>query len=173
MYLWLLSAGLTVVFGVLGLLNFGHGVFFMIGACLAYTFYGILELNLAVSIALSLACTAIIGVVVERFLLRPIHHLDHAFQLLLTFGLVLIFDDLAKAIWGGVFMIPPMPRIFQGAVWILGTPFPIYNVFVIGAGVAVFVLLWLLFEKTWWGRIVRATAADRDMAAALGVDVKR
>jgi len=173
MYLWLLSAGLTIVFGVLGVLNFAHGAFFMIGAYLAYTFYGILELNLAVSIALSLACTAIIGVVVERFLLRPIHHLDHAFQLLLTFGLVLIFDDLAKAIWGGVFMIPPMPRIFQGAVWILGTPFPIYNVFVIGAGVAVFVLLWLLFEKTWWGRIVRATAADRDMAAALGVDVKR
>ncbi|HEY8417389.1 MAG TPA: branched-chain amino acid ABC transporter permease [Limnochordales bacterium] len=173
MYLWLLSAGLTIVFGVLGVLNFAHGAFFMIGAYLAYTFYGILGWNLALSIALSLLCTAVIGVVVERFLVKPIMHLDHAFQLLLTFGLVLIFDDLAKAIWGGVFMIPPMPRIFQGAVWILGTPFPIYNVFVICAGVAVFVLLWLLFEKTWWGRIVRATAADPQMAAALGVDVKR
>ena len=173
MYLWLLSAGLTIVFGVLGVLNFAHGAFFMIGAYLAYTFYGILGWNLALSIALSLLCTAVIGVVVERFLVKPIMHLDHAFQLLLTFGLVLIFDDLAKAIWGGVFMIPPMPRIFQGAVWILGTPFPIYNVFVIGAGVTVFVLLWLLFEKTWWGRIVRATAADPQMAAALGVDVKR
>ena len=173
MYLWLLSAGLTIVFGVLGVLNFAHGAFFMIGAYLAYTFYGILGWNLALAIAVSLICTALIGVVVERFLVKPIMHLDHAFQLLLTFGLVLIFDDLAKAIWGGVFMIPPMPRIFQGAVWILGTPFPIYNVFVIGAGVTVFVLLWLLFEKTWWGRIVRATAADPQMAAALGVDVRR
>lgn len=173
MYLWLLSAGLTIVFGVMGVLNFAHGAFFMIGAYLAYTFYGMYGLSFPVAIVLSLVGTGLIGLVVERFFLRPVYGLDHSFQLLLTFGLVLIFDDLVKAAWGGVFMIPPMPRFFEGAVWVLGMPFPVYNLFVIAAGLAVWAGLWLLFEKTWWGKLVRATAADREMAAAMGLDVRR
>jgi branched-subunit amino acid ABC-type transport system permease component len=171
MYLWLLAAGLTIVFGVLGVLNFAHGSLFMLGAYFAYTFYGILGLNFWLAIALSLLSVAVIGYLMERLFLRHIYDLDHAYQLLLTFGFILIFDDAAKMIWGGVAKIPPMPSFFEGTLPIFGRPFPIYNLFIIGAGLLVAIVLWLLFEKTWWGRIVRASASDREMASALGVNI--
>jgi branched-subunit amino acid ABC-type transport system permease component len=107
----------------------------------------------------------------ERFFLRHIYNLDHAFQLLLTFGFILIFDDAVKMIWGGVAKIPAMPSFFEGTVSVVGRPFPIYNLFIIVAGLLVAVILWLLFEKTWWGKTVRASASDREMASAIGVNI--
>jgi branched-subunit amino acid ABC-type transport system permease component len=173
MYLWLISAGLTIIFGVLRIVNFAHGSLFMVGAYLAYTFYGQLGLPFALAILLSLAGTGFLGFVIERVFLRRLYKVDEAYQLLLTFGFILILDDAVKIIWGGVFKIPPMPDFLDGAWMVVGRPFPVYNVFVIGMGVAVAVLLWLTFEKTWWGRIVRATAADREMASAIGINVPR
>ena len=109
----------------------------------------------------------------ERGFLKRIYGVDEAYQLLLTFGFILILDDAVKMIWGGVFKIPPMPEFLDGAWMIVGRPFPIYNVFVIAVGVLVAIVLWFVFEKTWWGRIVRATAADREMASAIGIRVPR
>ena len=171
MYLWLISAGLTIIFGVLGVINFAHGSLFMLGAYFAFTFYGLLGWNFFVAIALSLLATAVVGFVMERFFLRYLYGVDEAYQLLLTFGFVLILDDAAKMIWGGVFRIPPIPGFLEGAWLVLGRPFPVYNLFIIAAGVAVAVILWLTFERTWWGKIVRATASDREMADAIGVNV--
>ncbi len=173
MYLWLLAAGLTIVFGVLGVLNFAHGSLFMLGAYFAFTFYGLWGLNFWLAIALSLISVAIVGWVMERFFLRHIYHLDHAYQLLLTFGFILIFDDAVKMIWGGVAKIPAMPGFFEGTITFVGRPFPIYNLFIIGAGVFVGVAVWLLFEKTWWGKMVRASASDREMASAMGINIPR
>ncbi|MDR5683222.1 MAG: branched-chain amino acid ABC transporter permease [Armatimonadota bacterium] len=173
MYLWLISAGLTIVFGVLGVLNFAHGSLFMLGAYLAYTFYGPAELPFAVSVLAAVAVVAVVGLVMEHFFLRHLYAVDVAYQLLLTFGFVLVFDDLVKILWGGVFRIPPIPRFLDGAWTVFGRPFPIYNAFVIAVGLTVGAALWLLFERTWWGRTVRATASDRDMAGALGVRVPR
>ncbi len=172
MYLWLISAGLTIIFGVLRIVNFAHGSLFMVGAYLAYTFYGQLGLPFGVAIVLSLIGTGLLGLVMERVLAR-IYAIDEAYQLLLTFGFILILDDAVKIIWGGVFRIPPIPDFLDGALPVLGKSFPVYNAFVIAVGLAVAVLLWAVFEKTWWGRIVRATALDREMANAIGVNVPR
>ena len=171
MYLWLIAAGLTIVFGVLGILNFAHGSLFMLGAYFAFTFYGLLGINFWLSMLLSLLGAALVGLIMERFFLRYIYHLDVAYQLLLTFGFILIFDDAVKMIWGGVFMIPPMPDFFTGAILIFGRPFPIYNLFIISTGIGVAIGLWLILEKTWWGRIIRASASDREMASAIGVRI--
>jgi branched-subunit amino acid ABC-type transport system permease component len=91
--------------------------------------------------------------------------------LILTFGFILIFDDLVKMIWGGVAMIPPMPSFLEGNLSILGRPYPFYNLFIIIAGLAVAFLLWITLEKTWWGRMIRASASDREMAGAIGVNI--
>lgn len=171
MYLWLLAAGLTLVFGVLGILNFAHGSLFMLGAYAAFTFYGKLGLNFWLSIGLSLVSVGIIGAILERFFLRRIYHIDLPYQLILTFGFILIFDDLVKMIWGGVAMIPPLPHFFEGHFLIVGRAFPYYNLFIIFAGAAVALLLWLTLEKTWWGRMIRASASDREMANAIGINI--
>ncbi len=171
MYLWLLAAGLTIVFGVLGVLNFAHGSLFMLGAYFAFTFYGLWGVNFWLAIALSLLAVGIVGYLMERFFLRHIYHLDHAYQLLLTFGFILIFDDAVKMVWGGVAKIPAMPSFFERTLSVFRRPFPIYNLFIIVAGLLVAVILWLLFEKTWWGKTVRASASDREMASAIGVNI--
>ena len=171
MYLWLLAAGLTLVFGVLGVLNFAHGSLFMMGAYATFTFYGKLGLNFWLSILLSLVSVGIIGAILERFFLRRIYHLDLPYQLILTFGFILIFDDLVKMVWGGVAMIPPLPHFFEGHFLIVGRAFPYYNLFIIFAGAAVALLLWLTMEKTWWGRMIRASASDREMANAIGINI--
>ncbi len=171
MYLWLLASGLTIVFGVLGVLNFAHGSLFMLGAYFAFTFYGLWGINFWLAIALSLLAVGIVGYLMERFFLRHIYDLDHAYQLLLTFGFILIFDDAVKMVWGGVAKIPAMPSFFEGTLSAFGRPFPVYNLFIIVAGLLVAVILWLLFEKTWWGRTVRASASDREMASAIGVNI--
>ncbi|MDI6754841.1 MAG: branched-chain amino acid ABC transporter permease [Thermodesulfobacteriota bacterium] len=171
MYLWLLASGLTIVFGVLGVLNFAHGSLFMLGAYFAFTFYGLWGINFWLAIALSLLAVGVVGYLMERLFLRHIYHLDHAYQLLLTFGFILIFDDAVKIVWGGVAKIPAMPSFFEGTFSVFGRLFPFYNVFIIGSGLLVAVVLWLLFEKTWWGRMVRASASDREMASAIGVNI--
>ena len=171
MYLWLLASGLTIVFGVLGVLNFAHGSLFMLGAYFAFTFYGLWGINFWLAIALSLLAVGIVGYLMERFFLRHIYDLDHAYQLLLTFGFILIFDDAVKMVWGGVAKIPAMPSFFEGTLSAFGRPFPVYNLFIIVAGLLVAVILWLLFENTWWGRTVRASASDREMASAIGVNI--
>ena len=173
MYLWLISAGLTIIFGVLRIVNFAHGSLFMVGAYLAYTFYGQMGLPFGVAILLSLVGTGLLGFAMERGFLSRIYGVDEAYQLLLTFGFILILDDAVKIIWGGVFRIPPIPAFLDGAWPMFGRAFPVYNAFVIAVGLIVAVILWALFEKTWWGRIVRATASDREMASAIGVNVPR
>lgn len=171
MYLWLLAAGLTIVFGVLGVLNFAHGSLFMLGAYFAFTYYGLWGVNFWLAIALSLVSVAVVGYLLERFFLRHIYDQDHAYQLLLTFGFILIFDDAVKMVWGGVAKIPSMPGFFEGTMPVFGRPYPFYNLFIIVAGLLVAVVLWLIFEKTWWGKMVRASASDREMASAIGVNI--
>ena len=170
MFLWLVAAGLTIAFGVLGVLNFAHGSLYMLGAYLAFTFYATLGWNFWLSLILATALMSLVGLVMERFFFRRMYDVDIAYQLILTFGFILIFSDLARLIWGDVFLLPPVPEVFDRSVKVMGRPFPMYNLFVIGAGIAVGVLVWLLLDKTWWGRMVRAAASDREMASALGVN---
>lgn len=171
MYLWLVAAGLTIAFGVLKILNFAHGSLYMIGAYAGFWIYGELGLGFWTSLLLATATVGVVGFIMERFLFRPIYHLDITYGLILTFGLILIFSDSVRIIFGDVFLIPPVPQSLVGSVPVLGRTFSYYNIFVIVAGVGVALLLWLLLDRTWWGRAVRATASDREMAGVLGLNV--
>ncbi|MEK6709590.1 MAG: branched-chain amino acid ABC transporter permease [Nitrospinota bacterium] len=173
MYLWLVAAGLTLIFGVLGVLNFAHGSLYMLGAYLSYSAVARLGVNFWVGLAVGPLVAALVGGFMERFFIRRVYRIDVAYQLLLTFAFILIFADLVKWIWGPIFQSAPVPAILDGAVRIVGRPFPIYNLFVIALGPLVALGLWLMLEKSWWGRTIRAAAAHREMAAAIGVNVPR
>jgi branched-chain amino acid transport system permease protein len=173
--LFLVASGLTIIFGVTRVVNFAHGSLYMLGAYIALTIVehlprdpwlywsGILVAALAVGV---------IGVAIEMLLLRRIYHAPELFQLLATFGVVLIVEDVAQAIWGPEDRLGPRAPGLRGAVEILGQRFPQYELLLIAIGPIVLLLLWLLFTRTRWGTLVRAATQDREMVAALGVDQK-
>jgi len=171
MFIWLVASGLTLVFGVLRVLNFAHGSFYMLGAYVCYTVLKIMGGNFWLGLLLGPLVIGAVGYAMERFLLRYVYHLELAYQLLLTFAMVLIFDDAVKMIWGaGSTSSPAVPGL-AGSVSILGRQFAVYNLFIIAVGPLVALGLYALLEKTWWGRIIRAASSDREMAAAIGVRV--
>ncbi len=171
MSLWLVSAGLTLIFGVLRVLNFAHGALYMLGAYLALTVVTSFHQDFWTALVVAALGVAVVGVAVERLFLRPVYRLPVAYQLLLTFAFVLIFDDLVKIVWGAIYQVPPMPAGLGGTVIVLGRAFPVYHLFIMVAGGAVAVGLWALFDLSLWGKLVRAAACDPEMAAAVGINV--
>ena len=171
MFIWLVASGLTLIFGVLGVLNFAHGSFYMLGAYFCFTVLRHLGANFWLGLILGPLFVCAVGYVVERFFLRRVYPLALPYQLLLTFAFVLIFDNLVKIAWGAGSLSPPSLDIFGGSVPILGRKFPVYNLFIIAVGPLVAIGLWLFLERTWWGRIIRAASSDREMASAIGVRV--
>jgi branched-subunit amino acid ABC-type transport system permease component len=171
MFIWLVASGLTLIFGVLGVLNFAHGSFYMLGAYVCYTLVSRLGGHFWLGLALGPLAVCAVGLLVERFFVRQVYRLALAYQLLLTFAFVLIFDNLVKLIWGAGSIPSPVAQGLDGSVPLLGRRFPVYSLFIIAVGPLVAVALWAALERTWAGRIVRAAASDREMAAALGVPV--
>ncbi len=171
MFIWLVASGLTLVFGVLRVLNFAHGSFYMLGAYVCYTVLKAMGGNFWLGLLIGPLIVALVGYAMERFLLRYVYHLELAYQLLLTFAMVLVFDDAVKMIWGAGSTSSPAVSGLSGSVPILGRPFPVYNLFIIAVGPLVALGLYALLEKTWWGRIIRAASSDREMASAIGVKV--
>jgi branched-chain amino acid transport system permease protein len=171
MFLWLVAAGLTVAFGVCGILNVAHGSLYMMAAYFAFTSFQILGFNFWLSLVFALIGAGIIGFLMERFFLRRIYDQPIEFQLILTFAFILVFDNLTKMIWGTMLIIPTMPSLFQGTILIVGRPFPVYNLFIIFAGIAVGLIIWVILNKTWWGMKLRAAASQREMANAIGINI--
>jgi branched-subunit amino acid ABC-type transport system permease component len=171
MFIWLVASGLTLIFGVLGVLNFAHGSFYMLGAYVCYTLAKQLAPHFWLAVLIGPVVVAAVGWVVERRFIRQVYHLALPYQLLLTFAFVLIFDNLVKMIWGAGSITPPVGAGFSGSVDVLGRRFPVYSLFIIGIGPLVAVGLWAVLERTWIGRTVRAAASDREMASALGMGV--
>ena len=171
MFIWLVASGLTLIFGVLGVLNFAHGSFYMLGAYFCYTFLSVMGDNFWLGLIFGPLCVCVVGFIVERFFLRYVYHLDLPYQLLLTFAFVLLFDDLVKVVWGAGSISSPMVPGLSGSIPIMGRNFPVYNLFIIGVGPLVALGMWAMLEKTWWGRIIRASSSDREMASAIGVRV--
>jgi branched-subunit amino acid ABC-type transport system permease component len=172
MLYWLIAAGLTVAFGVLGILNFAHGSLYMLGGYFALLFYNSLGWNFALSIVLSMICVGIIGFFVELIFLRPIYKHDLEIQLILTFALVLIIAALVLLIWGSATFFPSVPELLSGTISILGRGFPIYSLFMSAGGIAIFIAIRLILSKTWWGKTIRAAASDREMANAIGINIR-
>lgn len=174
--LFLVASGLTVIFGVSRIVNFAHGSLYMLGAYLAWTLVTNLprgHLGFWGGVLAAALIVGLIGVLIEVLLLRRIYRAPELFQLLATFGVVLIVQDLALMVWGPQDLLGPRAPGLRGAVEVLGIRFPLYDVFLIGVGPVVLGLLWLLFHRTRWGTLVRAATADREMVGALGVNQRR
>ncbi|MEW6666760.1 MAG: branched-chain amino acid ABC transporter permease [Thermodesulfobacteriota bacterium] len=171
MFIWLVASGLTLIFGVLGVLNFAHGSFYMLGAYCCYTVLLFMGDNFWLGLLLGPVGVGLVGLLMERFFIRYVYHLALPYQLLLTFAFVLLFDDIVKILWGaGSIGSPAVPGL-SISVSVARRPFPVYNLFIIGVGPLIAVAMWLFLERTWWGRIIRAASSDREMAAAIGVRV--
>ncbi len=169
--LFLMAAGLTLVFGIMDMINLAHGSFYMIGAYLTATFAGLFDsFVLALLVALPLA--ALVGLTVEIVALRTLYRRDHLDQVLATFGLILFFNELVRIIWGPVPIFLDPPGFLSGTVEILpGAPYPAFRLAIIVVGIAVAVFLWALIGRTRIGMLIRAGASNREMVGALGVNV--
>lgn len=171
--LFFIAAGLSLIFGVTKIVNFAHGSFYMLGAYIAYTLteaFGASGLGFWPSILLSALAVGAIGALAEITVLKPVYKAPPLFQLLVTFGLVLIIQDLTLLAWGPEDRLGHRAPGLSGAVELLGTQIPSYDFFLIAAGPVVLGLVWLVLNKTRWGILVRAATEDREMAAALGID---
>jgi len=170
--LFLLSVGLTLIFGMLDVVNLAHGSYYMLGAYAGLTLIAATG-NFWLALLAAPVAVALIGVVVERTCLRPLYRRGPLDQVLLTFGLIYVFEDLVKWIWGGRIRSIPTPALFSGSVVVFGATIPSYRLFVIVFGLAVAVALWALIEKTRLGAIIRAGVYDSEMTAGMGIDIHR
>jgi branched-chain amino acid transport system permease protein len=174
MFLFLVSVGMSLIFGVTRIVNLAHGSFYMVSAYLMVTLVEWLPEGAAgfwISLILAPIGVAILGGVIEVTLLRRIYHRDPMMQLILTFGLILIIGTLVLLVWGPDNKSVSRPDALAGSVRIFGQPFPSYYLLVLGLAPVVAVGLWLVFYRTRWGMLVRAATVDREMLGALGVDV--
>ena len=167
----LLALGLAVIFGMLGVVNLAHGSFYMLGAYAGLSLIAVTGRFWLALLAAPLA-VGLIGALVERSCLRPLYRRPPLDQVLLTFGFVYLFEDLVKWIWGGRIRSIPPPDLFAGSVTVFGAIIPSYRLFVIGFGLAMAVLLWLLIERTRLGAVIRAGVFDAEMTGGLGINIQ-
>ena len=171
--IYLVASGLSLVFGVLGILNFAHGSFYMYGAFFVFTWIGFKLGGFWPALLIAPFAVVIVGIATEIVFLRPIYKADPLYQLLLTYGLVLMFGDMVKLIWGADNQSVARPPGFEGTIDIFGALFPSYQVFVlIPIGIATIIGLYLLLNHTQIGNVVRAATQDREMVGALGINVR-
>jgi branched-chain amino acid transport system permease protein len=171
MNLFIIAAGLSLIFGVLRIINFAHGVFYMFGAYIMYTVSKDLQLGFFTGVIAAAAGLSVIAVVIERGLFQWLYDKEHLMQLLLTFAIVLIMGDLAKVIWGTDQLSVSYPEGLAGATNLGFTFYPSYRLMLCVVGPLIFLGLWFLIEKTRWGRLTRAATQDMEMLSALGINV--
>ena len=174
MFLFLIASGLSLVFGVMRVINFAHGSFYMIGAYLAWQVVQWLQPSGGVFWIAALAAAlgvALLGALTERVFFRSLYGREELYQLLFTYALVLILGDAAKFLWGTDQLSVSTPPALAGGVTIFGTTQPLYTLFIIAIGPAIAFILWLVLNRTGTGRMVRAAQMDREMLDALGANV--
>jgi branched-chain amino acid transport system permease protein len=172
MLLFLLAAGLTLVFGIMDLVNLAHGSLYMLGAYFAATF-AVLTGSFVAALIMALLASAIAGMVLEVIAIRPLYRRDHLDHVLGTFGLVLFFNELVRLVWGPEGRTLSLPSEMLTAVQLLpGVYYPIYRLVIILATLAVAVLLYVVVMRTRLGMLIRAGASNREMVAALGINIK-
>jgi len=177
-FMFLISLGLNIILGVMGILNLAHGSLYAIGAFTAA--WAIVALGKGASITfiyLSLISGAVLaaffGLFMEYFLIRPLYKRALEYQLLVTFGALLLLEDVMKMIWGGEAYYASRPFDILGKIHILGNPYPAYFLFVMIAALFIGILLWVFMAKTKVGTMLRAISLDREMATALGLDIHK
>jgi branched-chain amino acid transport system permease protein len=168
--LFLVSSGLTLVFGMMNVLNFAHATFYMVGAYFSYTILKVTG-NFWLSIIICPILLFVIGVLVERYLLRRVHVFGHLHELLLTFGLAYIITESVKWIWGNYPLAVTIGNFMEGQVVIFGITYPVYRLFMMFCAVVVGLIMYIIIYKTRVGIIVRAAVNDNEMVNALGINV--
>jgi len=171
--LFLLAAGLTLIFGIMGVVNLAHGSFYMLGAYLAYALAGAWN-NLALAIAAGTVLSVAFGWLLEKLLFRHFYHRSHLDQVLLTFGLIYIFEELRSMLWGDDVHSVGVPAVLDWSIQLTDTlSYPAYRLFMLAICTALALGLWLLISKTKLGMKIRAGAFNSDMAQALGINIVR
>jgi branched-chain amino acid transport system permease protein len=172
MMLFLIAAGLTLVLGIMNLVNLTHGSLFMMGAYFCATLIK-WSGSFMLGVALALVAVAVLGVLVEFLVLRYFYERDHLDQVLATFGMILFFNELVKILWGPASIFMEMPAALSGQIEIVqGLRYPAYRLLLVGVGATVAVGLWWLIAKTRVGMLIRAGSTHRQIVAALGVNVQ-
>lgn len=170
--LFLIASGLTLIFGIMGIINLAHGAMYMIGAYLVYdlTFrLGNFWLAIVVAIPVSIA----LGLLIERLFLDTLYKRDHLYQVLLTFGLILVLNEMQRIIWGGDVHSVPVPELFSGRIQLTDNlQYSHYRLFVMGVCLALAGAIYWVIRHTRLGIIIRAGAVNRDMVEGLGIDVR-
>jgi branched-chain amino acid transport system permease protein len=169
--LFLMAAGLTLVLGVMNLINLAHGSLYMVGAYLGTAFHQWTG-SFLLAVPLALAGTMLVGILVELVALRTLYRRDHLDQVLATFGLILFFNELVSILWGRSAIYAAVPTWLSGSVEIIeGVHYPVYRLAVILVGLSVAAILWAIVTRTRLGMLIRAGASNRTMVAALGVNI--
>ena len=170
--LFMLAAGLTLIFGIMGVVNLAHGSFYMLGAYLAFSLSTQLG-SFTAAIVVGAALSAVFGLVLERLLFRHFYHRDHLDQVLMTFGLIYIFEETRSLLWGDDVHGVAMPALLAGSLPLTDTQsYPVYRLFMMGVCLLLALGLYLLINKTRLGMKIRAGAFNSDMAEALGINIK-
>jgi branched-chain amino acid transport system permease protein len=172
MLLFLLAAGLTLIFGIMDLVNLAHGSLYMLGAYFAATFAEATD-SFVIGAILALAATFVAGVVLEVIAIRPLYGREHLVHVLGTFGILIFFNDLVRRIWGPAGMTLPLPSEMLSAVQVIpGVYYPVYRLVIIAASLAVGALLYFTVMRTRLGMLIRAGASNREMVGALGINIR-
>ncbi|HPR43919.1 branched-chain amino acid ABC transporter permease [Ottowia sp.] len=170
--LFMLAAGLTLIFGIMGVVNLAHGSFYMLGAYLAYSLSSMLG-SFTLAILAGVVLSVLFGLVLERVLFRFFYQRDHLDQVLMTFGLIYIFEELRSILWGDDVHGVPIPPLLTGSIPLTDTlSYPIYRLFMAGLCVLLAIGLYLLISQTRLGMKIRAGAFNRDMTESLGINIK-
>jgi len=170
--LFLMAAGLTLVFGIMDLVNLSHGSLYMVGAYLAATLSQAFD-SFLLGLVVALPLTALIGMAVEVVVLRTLYSRSHLDQVLATFGLILFFNEVVRMIWGPQALFMDLPGFLAGTVEIVpGAPYPAFRLAIIVVGIAVALGLYWMIARTRLGMLIRAGATNREMVGALGVDIR-
>jgi branched-chain amino acid transport system permease protein len=169
MLLFLVASGLTMIFGMMGILNIAHASFAMLSAYFCYQVLLMTE-NFWVALLVAPVIAGICGVLTERFLLRTVHKQGHLAELLITVGIMMVILEAVKVGWGAESLVVKIPQSLSGLVNFAGLTYPIYRLFVIGLSIVILAIMALILFKTRLGKIVRAAVSDADMVSSLGIN---
>jgi branched-chain amino acid transport system permease protein len=171
--LFLIAAGLTLVFGVMDFINLAHGVQYMLGAYLAVAFYGLVG-NFFFALVLALAASLLFGLLLEFLVFRHLYDRDHLDQVIATFGIILFLNHAVRVVWGAAPLTLPVPEFFTGSIVLMsGLLYPVWRLVIIASGLAIAAGLYVLVTYTRIGMLVRAGATNARMVSALGVNIER
>lgn len=170
--LLLTGLGLTLVLSLMNFINLAHGSFFLLGGYIA-TQWLASGAPWWLAFPAAFALTGLVGLLLDRFPFGQFYGRTHLMQVLLTYGIAIIFADLMRWGFSADTLTPNLPDVLRGGVWIAGLPFPVYRLFIIGAGIALALILWVLLDHTLWGAALRACVSDRDIAESLGLNARR